>query len=115
MKFLLILLNILCLVFGQTAWKMGLEKLELHGSIVAKLFQILFSPLILLGFALYIVATIIWMFLLSKFPLSYLYPLQSFAYIISLFVGLFVFKEFIPPTRWIGTCVILFGVYLVVK
>jgi len=115
MKFLLIFLNILCLVFGQTAWKMGLEKIELHGSIIAKLFQIVFSPLILLGFALYIIATVIWMYLLSKFPISYLYPLQSLAYVISLFVGLLIFKEAIPLTRWVGTGVILLGVYIIVK
>jgi drug/metabolite transporter (DMT)-like permease len=115
MKFILIIFNIVCLVFGQTAWKMGLEKVELHGSVIAKFFQIVFSPLILLGFALYIIATVVWMYLLSKFPMSYLYPLQSLAYIISLFVGLFVFKEIIPVTRWIGTIVILFGVYLIVK
>lgn len=115
MKFLLIIINILCLVLGQTVWKMGLENIELHGNIVQKLFQIVFTPLIFLGFVLYIIATVIWMYLLSKFPISFLYPLQSLAYIFSLFVGLLIFKEFIPITRWIGTGVILFGVYLIVK
>jgi drug/metabolite transporter (DMT)-like permease len=115
MKFLLIFINILCLVAGQTVWKLGMENLELHGNIIQKIFQIVFTPLIFLGFVLYIIATVIWMSLLSKFPISFLYPLQSLAYVFSLFIGLIIFKEFIPINRWIGTGVILFGVYLIVK
>ncbi|MCM2535975.1 EamA family transporter [Neobacillus pocheonensis] len=115
MKYALILTNIICLVLGQTSWKVGLGKIHLHGNFLEKLFQIAFSPLILLGFVLYIIATVIWMYLLSKLPLSFLYPLQSVAYVLALFVAYFLFKEQIPITRWIGTGVILLGVFLVVK
>lgn len=115
MKFVLILTNIICLVLGQTAWKMGLGNLQLSGSLIQKFFQIVFSPLILAGFALYIFATVIWMYLLSKLPLSFLYPIQSLAYVLALFIGLLIFKEHIPVTRWVGTGVILLGVYLIVK
>jgi drug/metabolite transporter (DMT)-like permease len=114
-KYVLILANIVCLVLGQTSWKIGLGNLQVHGNFIQKLFQFVFSPFIFLGFALYILATVIWMYLLSKMPLSFLYPLQSVAYVFALFVGLFLFKEQIPTTRWIGTGVILVGVYLVVR
>ncbi|UOY91321.1 EamA family transporter [Ectobacillus sp. JY-23] len=115
MKYVLILVNILCLVLGQTSWKLGMENMQLHGNIVQKFFQFVFSPLIFLGFVLYILATVIWMYLLSKLPLSFLYPLQSLAYVFSLIIAFLIFKEHIPITRWIGTGVILFGVYLIVK
>lgn len=115
MKYVLILANICCLVFGQTAWKYGMQHIQLKGSLFVRFFQFFFSPLILLGFALYIIATGIWMYLLSKLPLSFLYPLQSLAYVLSLVIALLIFKEHIPITRWIGTGVILFGVYLIVK
>ncbi|MGG5252863.1 EamA family transporter [Neobacillus sp. SM06] len=114
-KYVLLLTNILFLVLGQTSWKIGLEKLQLHGSLIQKFFQFVFSPFIFLGFVLYILATVIWMYLLSKLPLSFLYPLQSIAYVLALFVGLFLFKEQIPITRWVGTGIILLGVYLVVR
>lgn len=114
-KYVLILTNIVCLVLGQTAWKFGLQHLNLHGNLFIKLLQFVFTPLIFLGFVLYIAATFIWMYLLSKLPLSFLYPLQSVAYVLALFVGLYLFKEHIPLTRWIGTGVILLGVYLVVR
>ncbi|XJZ28581.1 EamA family transporter [Bacillota bacterium Lsc_1132] len=115
LKYVLILINIVCLVLGQTSWKIGLENLHLHGNLFQKFFQFVFSPFIFLGFVLYILATVIWMYLLSKLPLSFLYPLQSVAYVLALFVGLFLFKEQIPISRWIGTGVILLGVYLVVR
>jgi multidrug transporter EmrE-like cation transporter len=115
LKYVLILTNIVCLVLGQTAWKYGLENIQLSGSLVQKFFQIIFSPLILLGFALYVFATVIWMYLLSKLPLSFLYPLQSIAYVLALFIAVYLFKEQIPVTRWIGVTVIMFGVYLVAR
>ncbi|RTR36415.1 hypothetical protein EKG37_02340 [Robertmurraya yapensis] len=115
MKYLLIILNICFLVFGQTAWKLGLENLQLQGSVFQKFFQIIFSPLIIMGFVLYALATVIWMYLLSKLPLSFLYPLQSLAYVLALIISFYLFKENIPITRWIGTGVILIGVYLIVK
>lgn len=115
MKYLLILFNICCLVFGQTSWKYGMQNLHLHGNVISKIFQFFFSPFILIGFALYIIATIIWMYLLSKLPLSFLYPLQSLAYVLSIVIAILIFKEHIPLTRWIGTGVILIGVYLIVK
>ena len=115
LKYVLILTNIICLVLGQTSWKYGLENIQLHGSIVQKFFQIVFSPLILLGFALYVIATIIWMYLLSKLPLSFLYPLQSLAYVLAFLIAMFLFKEQIPMTRWIGMGVIMFGIYLIVR
>ncbi|MEH7107511.1 EamA family transporter [Bacillus sp. JJ1764] len=115
MKYILILANILCLVLGQTSWKVGLENLHLHGNIIQKFFQFFFSPFILAGFVLYIAATGIWMYLLSKLPLSFLYPIQSLAYVFAIFIALFLFKESIPVTRWVGTGVILFGVYLITR
>lgn len=114
-KYALILVNIVCLVLGQTCWKLGLQQLHLNGNLFLKLCQFVFSPFIFLGFVLYIAATVIWMYLLSKLPLSFLYPLQSVAYVLALFVGFFLFKEQIPLTRWVGTGVILLGVYLVVR
>jgi drug/metabolite transporter (DMT)-like permease len=114
-KYGLILINILCLVFGQTAWKYGMQNVHLQGSLIAKFFQFVFSPFILLGFALYIIATVVWMYLLSKLPLSFLYPLQSLAYVFSIVIAILIFKEHVPAIRWVGTGVILLGVYLIVK
>jgi len=94
-------------------WKIGAGKIEISG--FKTIINVILSPWIIGGGVLYVIATAIWLYLLSKLPLSLIYPLQSVAYIIALFVALLVFKEAIPITRWVGVAVILFGVYLVAK
>ncbi|MGE7986539.1 hypothetical protein [Lysinibacillus fusiformis] len=113
MNIILFIINVLLLVIGQTMWKIGAEKIEISG--FKTIINVILSPWIIGGGVLYVIATVIWLYLLSKLPLSLIYPLQSVAYIIALFVALFVFKEVIPITRWVGVAVILFGVYLVAK
>ena len=110
---ILFLSYVLLLVIGQTLWKIGAEKITFSG--FKTVIQLIMSPWIVTGGVLYVVATFIWLYLLSKLPLSLLYPLQSIAYIFALFIGMLLFKEIIPPTRWLGVCVILLGVYLVAK
>lgn len=108
MVYLALLLNIALLVAGQVVWKIGLSKaggLQLENAL-----HVLFSPLIILGVFLYGVATVIWLYVLSRLPLSFVYPLQSLAYVFALIVAFVLFKESIPPTRWIGTVIILAGI-----
>lgn len=113
MNIILFIINVLLLVIGQTMWKIGAGKIEISG--FKTIINVILSPWIIGGGVLYVIATAIWLYLLSKLPLSLIYPLQSVAYIIALFVALLVFKEAIPITRWVGVAVILFGVYLVAK
>jgi drug/metabolite transporter (DMT)-like permease len=108
MVYLALLLNIVLLVAGQIIWKIGLEKsggLQLENAL-----HVLLSPLILLGVFIYGIATVIWLYVLSRLPLSFAYPLQSFAYVFALLVAFVLFKESIPPTRWIGAFIILAGI-----
>lgn len=110
MVYLTLLLNVLLLVAGQIVWKMGLEKaggLQAHNAL-----QVMVSPMILLGIALYGIATVTWLYVLSRLPLSLAYPMQSIAYVIALLAAFLMFKESIPPNRWIGTGVILAGIAL---
>lgn len=108
---LLILFNVLLLTSGQILWKKGL--LQVGGINVGNISQVMFSPLILAGLALYAMATVVWFVVLSKADLSYAYPLQSMAYILGVLAAWFIFKEVIPPTRWLGVLVIIAGVALV--
>ncbi len=60
-------------------------------------------------------SVVLWMYLLKNNDLSFVYPLLSMSYIISLFVGAFVFGEAIPITRWIGVVIVMIGVYFIIK
>lgn len=107
----MILSNIILLVGGQTLWKYGLQGKDLTD--LKSVIFAMFSPWVIGGIALYVVATVIWIFLLSKISLSVLYPLQSLAYVAAILVSIFIFHEHIPPMRWVGVAVILAGVSLV--
>lgn len=108
---ILILFNVILLTSGQILWKKGL--LAAGGISMSNIAGIIFSPLILAGLGLYIIATVVWFVVLSKADLSYAYPLQSLAYVIGVLAAWLIFKEVIPPTRWIGVAVIIAGVALV--
>lgn len=107
----MIVSNIILLVAGQTLWKYGLRDKDLTD--IKSVIFAMFTPWVIGGIILYVVATVIWIYLLNKLSLSLLYPLQSLAYVAAIFISLFLFHEHIPPLRWVGVGVILIGVTLV--
>lgn len=108
MVYIILLLNIVLLVAGQTIWKIGLEKVG--GLNAGNWLQVMFSPLIMLGIVIYGVATVLWLYVLSRLPISIAYPLQSFAFVLALIIAFLFFKESIPMNRWVGTAIILAGI-----
>lgn len=110
-KFLLyglLLVNILLLAGGQIVWKNALQ--NMNGMTVL---NVITSPGVYIGGFMYVIATGIWLVILNNGKLSVVYPMQSLAYVIGIFVAWLIFSETIPTTRWIGAAVILAGVYLI--
>ena len=111
LSIVLLVCNVLFLVAGQLLWKTGVEKI---GSLSTKnVVEIATSPYIWAGLILYAVATILWLKVLSDVPLSLAYPLQSTAYVLGIVAAWIIFGESIPWTRWLGSGVLLIGVYLI--
>lgn len=112
MMYVLLLLNIVLLVLGQTLWKIGMTEVSLTLSLKG-IIKVLFNPYIFSGLVTYFIATIVWLYLLSKSKLSVIYPLQSLCYVLAAFVAIYFFKEQIPMTRWIGIMFIILGAFFV--
>lgn len=108
MVYLVLFANIVLLVTGQTVWKIGLERAG--GLRLDNLLSVLFSPLILLGILIYGLATVLWLYVLSRVPLSLAYPLQSIAFLLGLVIAVLIFKESVPLNRWVGAAIILGGI-----
>ncbi|OXS54095.1 hypothetical protein B1A99_28100 [Cohnella sp. CIP 111063] len=107
----LLLLNIALLVVGQIMWKIGLDRLGgLHPH---NALQVAASPWILSGVLLYGLATLLWLAVLSRLPLSAAYPLQSLAYVFALLLAWLLLGEAIPPNRWIGAGIIVAGAFVI--
>lgn len=109
MIYILVLIQVVLLVTGQTMWKMGLDKTG--GLQLSSLTKVFTSPYIIGGLGIYAVATLLWFYILSKAKdqFSVVYPLGSLAYALGVVVALLIFKETIPFTRWIGVVLIITG------
>lgn len=113
MTLVLILISVVLGAAGQVLLKMGALRLAGVGEVGLLLWRILTSPHILAGFALYGVASVLWIVVLSRAPLSLAYPLLSLGYVLVLLASAYVFGETIPATRVAGIAAIILGLVLV--
>ena len=109
--FFLTVLNALMMALGQILWKTGMSNKEVNT--FGEILQAIFSPLIFCGLIVYGLATFLWLYILSKAEISYVYPIQSLAFVLVLISSMVLFKEQVALNRWIGVGVICFGVYIV--
>lgn len=112
MNYLLLFINILMLVSGQILWKMAAGKIDFQLSFKG-IVNDLFNPYILCGGIIYVFATVIWIYLLSKEELSKVYPLQSLCYAAGALAGVIFFKESFTLEKAFGLALILSGAFLI--
>lgn len=60
-------------------------------------------------------ASLLWMYILKRYPFSMAYPLASMSYVFGMLAAIFVFHESVPPARWLGVVLIMGGCYLIAK
>ena len=113
----LLAVNILLNVVGQLAMKRGMTavgvvtlQLDRFASTMG---QALSNGYVLTGIAAYALSAVLWLVLLSRLPLSYVYPAISLGYVVVVLISWLVLRESIPLLRWLGVLVICIGVYLV--
>jgi multidrug transporter EmrE-like cation transporter len=106
-------------VVGQIALKYGMRQ---HGAglstatgvgIVANLLHAIFTPYVLLGLGCYVVSTGFWLLVISRWNLSYAYPMIAVGYIGVVFLSRLIFKEQVTPPQWVGIVLMIGGLVLV--
>lgn len=70
---------------------------------------------IFLGVFIFVISLLIWLYLLSKCELSYLYPFGSISYILAAIGGWYFFGESVTILRLLGIIIIFIGVCCVAK
>jgi len=113
----LILLTVLLAVSGQIILKYGMQQFgEVNTKTVAKVFQsyikILMDPRIIVGLMFYAASALLWLFLLSKIELSYVYPFMGLAFILIMIASRMFFGEQIGLYRWLGSIMIFAGIII---
>jgi drug/metabolite transporter (DMT)-like permease len=118
-------MNVLFLVFicvgmgviGQLAMKKGMNTIGNIGVkdiVSSRIFEILFQKYVFTGMVFYVLASLLWLVILSQEELSFAYPLISIGYIITTILGKFWFNENVTFFRFLGVLLIFGGVYIIV-
>ena len=63
----------------------------------------------------FLVASLLWMYIVKTFPFSMAYPLVSLSYVFGMFAAILVFNEEVTATRWLGVAFIVIGCLLIAK
>ncbi|MBP9699701.1 hypothetical protein KBD71_00285 [Candidatus Woesebacteria bacterium] len=93
----------------------GLALLRREFSAVAgqSILTVLFHPWFWMGGFLYGIGFLMWLFLLSKNDLSFIFPIAAGSLVVStMLLGSFFLKETIPPVRLVAAGFILIGIVL---
>ncbi|MEK6558295.1 MAG: EamA family transporter [Candidatus Margulisiibacteriota bacterium] len=116
---LMVFTPILIGVAGQLCLKTGMQQIGTYSliqkGIVLQYLKILFNPFVFFGLVLYFTSTLFWLYLISRVPLSFAYPMLSISYVLVAIASLILFHERISVLNWVGITVILVGVCLIAQ
>jgi drug/metabolite transporter (DMT)-like permease len=97
------------------ATQMGSLQLDSVQAIVGFMAKIITSPTVVGGMALYFLSAAVWLYLLTKLDISIVQPVLALTYIVTPILAIFFLGEAVPPIRWVGILIIIFGVYIVAR
>ncbi len=114
-NYIILTISILLAVAGQLLMKKGMM---LFGTfpvrqLLFKIIPMFLNPYVFFGLACFGASAIFWLVVLSRLPLSLVYPMVSVAYILVAIFSWLFFKEQVGLVRWLGILVIVFGVFLI--
>ncbi len=115
--FILGLVSIMLLSAGQTSIKYGL--LVIGGVSLSDgpttFLKLLQTPWVIVGFACYGIAAILWLDVLSKLDFSLAFPMVGLTYVFTLLIGRFFFGETIGWERMVGVGFIVLGIFFLIR
>lgn len=98
---------------GQLLMRFGMLGNETVRESVNKLIlHILKTPILWLAIALYGFSTLLWLRVLSRYPVSSVYPMVSLGYVLVTFGGILFFGERLSLQGWVAVAVICGGTIL---
>lgn len=114
-----ILFTVLTNAAAQLLLKYGMISLDpanlQSGSLIQKVFQVVFNPWIFAGLSIFVVSMASHLFVLSKVDLSFAYPFLSLAYVVVALCAWFLFKEDLGTWKIAGIAFICVGTVLIAQ
>ncbi len=114
-NYIILAISILLAVAGQLFMKKGMLLFGTFpvSQLPYKLIPMFLNPYVFFGLACFGASAVFWLVVLSRLPLSLVYPMVSVAYILVAFFAWLLFKEQINLMRGLGIMVIILGVFLI--
>ena len=114
---ILIFITIILAVTGQVLLKKGMNKIGniSISQISSNLLKIFTNFYILTALLIFIIAFLLWLTILSKFDLSFAYPLVATGYILIALISFIFLKENLTIMRWLGIFLIAIGSYIITR
>ena len=109
---ILILVYIILTIAGVVLFKLGTQK-DFLVSIATGIFTLKISLISIIGLVCYLCSFLMYMFLISKFDLTYIVPVTTGIVQVATFVlAIIIFKESVTVSKVVATGLILIGVIL---
>ena len=107
-KYFLIFLSVAGLASGQILLKMAVDNssIKFH---TFEFFRLFLNKYFIVSITLYFLSFVIWSYLLSKNPVSELYPFISLSFVIVPILSFVFLNEKIEANIILGSIIILFG------
>ena len=120
----LICLTLFCVLLSasaQIALKRGVSSgpvqalLKSHAPLPEFILHAVFAPLVILGLALYVASTLLWLLVLAKADVSYAYPFVSLGFVIITLYSHYMMTEPLSALKMSGIALITVGVVCVAR
>jgi drug/metabolite transporter (DMT)-like permease len=118
LQVMLLTLYALGMAIGQMLFKSAADQVAMItvGSAPDYLVQLLklaFNPFFVLAIGLYMIMSVLWVWILSFTPLSRAYPFGALAFIFTIVIGVLFFRETVTRAHLLGLGFILVGILII--
>ncbi len=113
---LLLFVILMCsgqILFKKTAIELATTGINNSNNLLYLLFNVLKIPYFFIALFIYGFATFYWLYLLQKIPLSLAYPFTALAMVIIPILSVYLFKEAVNLSYWIGAFLIFLGIIII--
>lgn len=116
MPVLLILVSVALSAFAQTLFRIGMTKPDVQAALnggsmgLALLRPLLLSPHLWGGMAAYGIGVLLWLFVLSRVPVSFAYPFVALGIAITTLSGVLILGETMSRLSLAGIAIIVAGI-----
>ncbi|MBW3623325.1 MAG: hypothetical protein KY468_07940, partial [Armatimonadetes bacterium] len=97
---------------GQILLKVGMSRAGKDPTLIGIVKIMLTNPLVFMGLVLFAMNTILYLRVLQQHPLSLVYPMIAFSYVVVTFLAWAFLGERIPLLRLVGLATIVAGVLI---